>query len=346
MPVALETAPATPPAAGPRLGFAGLGWIGAQRLQALAESGIAHAAALCEPDPARVATACAKLAPAPVVCPSFEELLEEPLDGIVIATPNAMHEAQVRAALERGIAVFCQKPLATSRAGTERLVALARRRGLPLGVDWSYRHLAGMTELRRRIREGAIGEIVAAELCFHNAYGPGAAWYYDVAQAGGGCLLDLGCHLIDLCDWLLGLRAPVEVQARCYRAGTRLVPPYRECEDSVLAGLDFASGAHVQLACSWRAPVGRGAVIACRAFGTGGGAEIVNLDGSFYAFEVALTRGAEREVLGAPPDAWPGRALVAWARELSDTDGDDLDRIAATADVIDRVYGRATGDAD
>lgn len=324
----------------PRLGFAGLGWIGGQRMRTLAGSGVAHAAAVCEPDASRLDAACAELACAPAVCPSFEELIAQPLDGIVIATPNALHEAQARAALARGLPVFCQKPLALSRAGIERLVALAQEKGVALGVDWSYRCLAGMRELRRRIQDGAIGDVVAAELCFHNAYGPDAAWYYDVERSGGGCLLDLGCHLLDLCHWLLGLSGADDVHARCFHAGRRLEPPVQAAEDCVLAAIEYSSGARVHLACSWRAAAGRGAVIGCRAFGTRGGAEIANVGGSFYDFEVAITRGTERELLGAPPDAWPGRALIEWAHALPGSGAGELDGLAETAGVIDRIYGR------
>ncbi len=330
------------PEAKPRLGFAGLGWIGGQRLQVLAASGSADVAALCEPDAARVGDACNVLEHPPAVCRHFDELIEQPLDGIVIATPNALHEAQAAAALERGIAVFVQKPLALSRAGTERLVELARRQDLLLGVDWSYRWLAGMPELKRRVDAGEIGAITAAELCFHNAYGPGAAWYYDLERSGGGCLLDLGCHLLDLCHWLIGARDPAEVRARLIKDGRPLYPPIGVPEDFVLADIDYGNGPQVHLACSWRASVGRGAVIGCRLFGTEGGAELRNLDGSFYDFEITLNHGDKSERLGAPPDPWPGRALLDWTRRLRDGEGsgEDLAPLAMTADLIEKIYGR------
>lgn len=340
MSLALEQSDFT--ASKPRLGFAGLGWIGGQRMKVLAASGSADVAALCEPDGNRLFDACTVLDHPPAVCGRFEQLLEQPLDGIVIATPNALHESMTAAALERGLAVFIQKPLALSRAGTERLVELARRKNLLLGVDWSYRWLAGMPELKHRLEAGEIGAVTAAELCFHNAYGPDAAWYYRIEHSGGGCLLDLGCHLLDLCHWLLGARDANDVRARCFRNGGRLRPPVTEPEDFVMADVDYASGQHVHLSCSWRASVGRGVIIGCRIFGTEGGAELRNVNGSFYDFEILLNRGAESELLGAPPDPWSGRALLDWAGRLRDGagSGDDLDALATTAGVIDKI-GRA-----
>lgn len=332
----------------PRLGFAGLGWIGAQRLRVLAGADIADVVALCDPDSKRLADARDALEHEAIACADFDTLLGQPLDGVVIATPNALHEPQAAAALERRVAVFSQKPLAISRAGTERLLELARRNRLPLGVDLSYRWLDGVPQLKAMVDAGELGTIVAAELCFHNAYGPDAAWYYELARAGGGCLLDLGSHLLDLCHWLLGARNPVEVHGRCFHAGSHLPPPVTAPEDLVMADISYAGGMRVHLACSWRASVGRGAVITCRVLGTRGGATIRNVGGSFYDFQIELHRGATTTVLASPPDAWPGRALLAWTHRLAQaaTCGEDLDVLAATAAVIDRIYGRDERSSD
>jgi predicted dehydrogenase len=327
----------------PRLGFAGLGWIGSQRMKVVAESGLAEIAAVCEPNQRSLDKACESLESEPTVCSSYDELILEPLDGIVIATPNTLHEPQAVLAMLRGLPVFSQKPLAISSRGTRRLLQLAQQRRLPLGVDLSYRHLAGMPELRARLQAGEIGDIVAVELAFHNAYGPDADWYYDMDRAGGGCLLDLGCHLLDLCHWLVGARTPTRVQSMCSRNGRRLPKPVSEPEDFAVADIEYQSGTHVHLSCSWRASVGCGAIISARLFGTKGGAELRNVDGSFYDFEIALHRGTDRNVLAAPPDSWSGRALLAWAQALRDQNaivGDD-GHLAATANLIDRIYGRA-----
>jgi hypothetical protein len=99
----------------------------------------------------------------------------------------------------------------------------------------------------------------------------------------------------------------------------------------------------VHLSCSWRASAGRGAIIGCRIFGTAGGAEIRNVDGSFFDFEVALHDGATSRLLASPPDAWPGRALLDWTRRLQQCAGCDaaVEQLATTAEIIDLVYGRS-----
>jgi predicted dehydrogenase len=94
----------------PKVGFLGTGWIGRYRMEAALATGAIEAAAICDPSPECAAEA-AKLAPDAKVVSSFEALLDEPLDALVIATPSALHAEQSIAALERGMAVFCQKPL-------------------------------------------------------------------------------------------------------------------------------------------------------------------------------------------------------------------------------------------
>src|SRR5579883_1602799 len=98
-----------------KLGFLGTGWIGLNRMKAMIASGDAVAAAICDPNPEMVQQA-RSLAPAAVEASSLEEMLALDLDGIVIATPSALHAEQCIMALEAGKAVFCQKPLGRTAA--------------------------------------------------------------------------------------------------------------------------------------------------------------------------------------------------------------------------------------
>src|SRR5204863_9197021 len=88
-----------------------------------------------------------------------------------------------------------------------------------LGVDLSYRYTAGMQEVKRRIQAGELGDVFAVNLVFHNAYGPDKAWFYDPRLAGGGCVMDLGIHLVDLALWTLAFPAIHAVESRLLAGG-------------------------------------------------------------------------------------------------------------------------------
>src|SRR5690625_3696970 len=155
----------------PRLGFLGLGRIGRDRLQALVAGDSARIVALADPDPASLAEA-RLMAPSACCCPNLKTLLQQNLDGLVIATPNALHHEQALAALRAGVAVFCQKPLTPTARQSREVVACARQQDRLLGVDLSYRHLHGMQRIKQLAQAGELGRVYALSLAFHNAFGP------------------------------------------------------------------------------------------------------------------------------------------------------------------------------
>lgn len=325
----------------PRLGFLGVGWIGRHRLTALAASGVAHVAAVADAVPDVAAQVAAEAGAA--VVPADELLSGGPgLDGVVIATPSGLHAEQSVRALAAGLAVFCQKPLGRTAAECEAVVDAARRADRLLDVDLSYRHLTGVRRMREVIESGELGEIYAADLVFHNAYGPDKAWYSDPAQSAGGCVIDLGIHLVDLALEFLDAPAVDGVTARLFARGRPVPPDGSVVEDYAVARLDFATGATASLACSWFLHAGTDAVIAASVHGTRGSVSLSNVDGSFYDFVAARNVGTERTVLAGPPDDWGGRGIVRWAERLADGAGFDPDaeRFVDVARVLDRMYGR------
>lgn len=228
----------------PRLGFAGVGWIGLNRLQAIAASGGGEVAAVFDPVPEALARACAEWPDAEAV-PDFAALLAEDVDGIVIATPSALHAEQAVAALERGLAVFCQKPLGRNAAETRRVVDAARAADRLLHVDLSYRFHAGMQRIRELITRGELGDVYAVEAVFHNAYGPDKPWFYDARLSGGGCLLDLGIHLVDLALWCLDFPRVRQATGHLLSRGAPLVRDGVAVEDFAAAQLLLSTGATV-----------------------------------------------------------------------------------------------------
>jgi predicted dehydrogenase len=325
----------------PRLGFLGLGWIGQDRMRALLEAGACEVAAVADPSP-EVHERVQAIAPQARLGASLEDLFAAGVDGVVIATPSALHATQALACLERGLAVFCQKPLARTAQETAAIVAAARRSGRLLGCDLSYRHTAAMRRIRACIAGGELGPVHAVDLVFHNAYGPDKPWFRDMALAGGGCAIDLGTHLVDLALWCLGFPAVERVTSRLFAQGRPLAPGAQEVEDYAVAQFDLAGGAVVRLACSWNLSAGRDAVIEAHFHGRRGGAAMRNRDGSFYDFVAERYEGTRSTVLAEPPDAWGGRAAVEWAQRLAAGGAFDpgIERLVRVAEVLDAIYGR------
>jgi predicted dehydrogenase len=310
-------------------------------MEAILKAGDVDAVAIVEPQDELAAAALA-LAPAATRVDSLDALLALDLDGIVIATPSAAHAAQSIQALDAGKAVFCQKPLGRTAAEVRSVVEAARRADRLLAVDLSYRFTEGAQQLCALVREGALGPLHAIDLTFHNAYGPDKPWFYDRALSGGGCVMDLGVHLIDLALWMLPGAAVVDVTSNLFSGGRPLTNTSAEVEDFAVATLTLDTGAVVRLACSWNLPAGQEAVISASAYGAHGGGALRNVNGSFYDFTAERYVGTSTEILSTPPDDWGGRAAIEWASRLRRGQRFDpeIESIVAVADAIDRIYDR------
>ena len=325
----------------PRVVFLGVGWIGRHRMEAMLATGAIEAAVIADPSPEMQAEA-AKLAPGAAIVSTLSEILDSRVDGVVIATPSALHAEQSIEALERGVAVFCQKPLGRTAEEVRKVVDAAQAADRLLAVDLSYRFTDGMARIKELLGSGELRRIYAVDLVFHNAYGPDKQWFYDPALSGGGCVMDLGVHLVDLALWALDFPAVTDVSAKLLSGGEPLAGRSDTVEDYAAATLELDTGAAVQLACSWRLQAGREAVISATFYGTEGGAALRNVGGSFYDFTAERFRGTQSEPLSSPPDEWGGRAAANWAVRLAAGERFDpaAERLVDVARVLDRIYGR------
>ncbi len=323
----------------PKLGFAGIGWIGRNRLMAVENSALAEVKAVTDPDTSTIEGL------SPDVdgfshCQSFEAMLEEDIDGVVIASPSALHADQTLAALNKGKAVFCQKPLGRSELETAKVVNAARKHDLLLGVDFSYRHTRAAKQLKEVVRSGELGKIYAVELVFHNAYGPDKPWYRDSSLSGGGCLMDLGIHLIDLLFWVPGKVEIDNLSSRLFHQGRSLNNDRNQAEDYAAAHFTLNDDTVVQLSCSWNLSAGKDVIIKAAFYGERGGAAFRNVDGSFYDFTAEKYIGTSTRTLTSPPDDWSGRAAVVWADQLAESNSFDpaAEKYIDVAQALDLIY--------
>jgi predicted dehydrogenase len=321
----------------PRLGFLGVGWIGRQRMRALARDRLARVTAVADPAAGALEEAAA-VAPGAARAESLEELLEHELDGVVIATPSALHAEQATGALERGLAVFCQKPLSRDAEEARRVLGAARQADRLLAVDLSYRHVEALRTARALVATGEIGRLHSLDLVFHNAYGPDKPWFTQPELSGGGCLIDLGTHLLDLALWFTGATGwEVETARILSLRGGRV-------EDQASAELALGEGVRARLACSWFQPAGGECAFECTAWGSDGAVSVRNVGGSFYDFRAELWRGTSAEPVVEPGEEdWGGGAIAAWARRLASGNRYDpaADELELLARGIDDVYAAA-----
>ena len=140
----------------------------------------------------------------PLVMEAEELITDESLDAVVICTPNHLHETMAIAALEAGKHVFVERPLATTAAGTQRVIDAAERAGRILVAGMPHRFRPGAGALRSAIASGELGEVYGVRgLWMTRPAAVRPSWRQDRAQAGGGVLIDLGIPTLDLCMWLL-----------------------------------------------------------------------------------------------------------------------------------------------
>lgn len=327
----------------PKLAFLGTGWIGMNRMKAVLEKDLCIPAGVCDISADNINMA--KEAVAGIMeYATPDEIIEGRPDGIVIATPNALHYQQCMLALANGIPVFCQKPLARTHQECREIINAAQKADKLLGVDMSYRFTDGMQKIYNLIRNNELGEVYSADLVFHNAYGPDKEWFYNPRLSGGGCVIDLGIHLVDLALWVLDFPEVNKVSSALYSGGKLIRDAAETCEDFASVQIETENGSTIRLTCSWNLPAGRDAEIKAAFYGTKAVAVFENINGSFYDFQASLCHGTSRQFISSPPDDWGGEALVSWVKQLSTNTSfnPEINTHLKVAEVIDKIYRRTT----
>ena len=169
------------------------------------------------------------------------------IDAVDICTPNHLHAEMALAALEAGKHVLVESPMALTAADADAMLKLAARKGVMVIPAHSVRFIGPYAAVVDAARAGRIGQVVEAEIAFgHDGperRNPGATWYLDKAQSGGGPLVDLGIAQVDLLRAAIGSEVTEVSAVTMGRRG--------EVEEKAEARLTFANGATAQLRCGW-----------------------------------------------------------------------------------------------
>jgi predicted dehydrogenase len=171
------------------------------------------------------------------------------VDAVVVCTPNALHAQQSIAGLEAGKHVLCEKPMATTVADGEEMLATAARHDRLLLVLHPWRHHEAVIAVRDSIVAGELGRVVRTHgYGVHADWGPGG-WFADPALAGGGALVDMGIHAIDTARFLLG-----EPEAERVRASIVTAHGDYAVDDDGLVLIDWVGGARSVVESGWWQP--------------------------------------------------------------------------------------------
>lgn len=222
-----------------RIAVAGLGWWGKQIIACLEKSPRFEIAMGVDPTPPADIEEFRKLHPFKLAHSLDDALSDWQIEGVVLATPHALHEQQTLKVIAAGKNLFCEKPLTMTGEGAKRVVAACRRAGKVLGIGHERRFEPAFEEVQRLVSEGALGKILLMDAnVSHDNFRRLAKdnWRLNPESAPAGMMTAVGIHMTDLFIKLAG--PPQEVRAR----SARLIfqPP---AEDFVSADILFRSGA-------------------------------------------------------------------------------------------------------
>ncbi len=177
-------------------------------------------------------------------CTSYAELLSaDNVDAVYIASPNVFHKEQVLAAAKAGKHVFCQKPMGLNAAECRDMVRTCRQCGVKLGVGFCYPFGGAQQRAKELIQEGVIGEVSHIHISFNlGTYTrETVGWRCDPKMSGGGPLMDLAPHLVNLACFFL------DDKVESVMAYVRPGKTDTEIETDVAALLEFRRGARVSI---------------------------------------------------------------------------------------------------
>ncbi|WP_420111415.1 Gfo/Idh/MocA family protein [Pseudactinotalea sp.] len=288
-----------------RVGVVGVGWAGQQHLDRYLARPDVEIVGIAGME-AEVLAALAAEHDIPLAVPDWQTLLEQgELDAISVAVPTFLHAPIAIAALDAGVHVLSEKPMARTAEEANAMVAAARRAGRVLQVAFNQRHRGDLAALAEQVASGALGRVYHARASWLRRAGIPTlgSWFTNREMAGGGPLIDLGVHVLDATLRIMGEPRVLTVSAVTHSelgprglggsgSDKQAVGSAYEVEDFATVLLRLEGGASITLESSWATHRPSGDEIALTLYGTDGGADVSVVD-------YALTPG---RYFGTAPD--------------------------------------------
>lgn len=291
-----------------RAGVIGLG-IGVSHIRGYREHPDVEVVAIADIDPVRLAEVGTEYGISSRYENALEMLEREKLDVVSVATPNNLHKPLAIAALEAGAHVLCEKPMATNAVEARAMLACSKRTGQRLMINFSFRFNEQAYAMKRLVDAGTLGEVYFGRSVWHRRRGvPGfGGWFGQKSLSGGGPLIDLGVHRLDLALWLMGFPSPTWVLGSTYApiasAQARDEGKAFDVEDLAVALIRFSNGATLEIEASWAANIREREFMETRLLGTRAGLVQRNKDEGYeFEAEVYLEReGCQFDMSLHPP---------------------------------------------
>ncbi len=280
-----------------RCGVVGLG-MGKGHINGYTSHPNCEVVAVADLDEDRLATVQTELEIPTTYTDAEEMFAKEDLDVVSVVTPNKFHAPLTIAALEAGAHVLCDKPMAMTLAEAQAMKDTADRVGKTLGINFSYRFSAMSYALKQQVDAGIIGDIYFGRTVWHRRRGlPGfGGWFGQKDLSGGGPLIDLGVHRIDLALWLMGHPTPVSVSGSAYNViAKRLAAEQKKtytCEDLAAGIVKFDNGATLIVEASWALNNNENEQMITSLYGDKGGLVQKNRNGTYdFTAEIYTEEG-------------------------------------------------------
>ncbi len=292
-----------------QVGVIGLG-MGRKHIEGWREHPQAHIVAIADLDPARLAAVGEEFAIAQRYASPEDMLARAALDVVSVCTPNKFHKDLTLAAFAAGCHVLCEKPMAINAVEGRQMLDASRRAGKRLMINFSYRFAAQSQALKAQVEAGVFGDFYFGRSAWHRRRGmPNfGGWFGNKALAGGGPLIDLGVHRLDLALWLMGYPQPEWVMGSTYNAiaGPLAAQSGKDfdVEDLAAGFIRFKNGATLVLEASWAANIAEAELMETRLLGTQAGLLQRNVnEGYGFSADIYLERnGAPFDMhMHAPP---------------------------------------------
>lgn len=199
----------------------------------------------------------------PHVFADYKDMLTE-VDAVCICTPNAFHAEIAIAALQAGVHVLCEKPMALSKKQCEEMLEASKKADRKLAIAYHYRFMKEAQAAKRMMTEVGC-PLVARVKAMRRRKVPGWGVFTNKELQGGGSLIDYGCHLLDLSLWLMGNPKHISVLGSAYNELSKTPGQLNQwgtfnhetfhVDDHVTAYIKFENGASLLLETSWSANI-------------------------------------------------------------------------------------------